>query len=195
MLSRERLILILLTNRLALPKMAPLFILRDIWPSSQEILDTIAENVTPEMFKSQYADAFTGNETWNNISGGDSDVYQWVDDSTYIQQPPFFVGITPEIPDIMPIKGARVLAILRDSITTDHISPAGAIPADGPAGKYLLEKGVQVRDFNSFGSRRGNDRVMTRGTFGNIRLKNQLVPDVEGGYTVLFANRSTNVDF
>ena len=158
--------------------------LRDLWPSSQEILDTIANNVTPEMFKTQYADAFTGNKTWNNISGGDGDVYQWVEDSTYIQEPPFFVGITPEIPDIAPIKGARVLAILRDSITTDHISPAGAIPADGPAGKYLLENGVQVRDFNSFGSRRGNDRVMTRGTFGNIRLQNQLVPGVEGGYTV-----------
>jgi len=158
--------------------------LKDIWPSSQEILDTIAENVTPEMFKTQYADAFSGNKTWNNISGGDSDVYQWVEDSTYIQEPPFFVGITPEIPDIVPIQGARVLAILRDSITTDHISPAGAIPADGPAGKYLVENGVQVRDFNSFGSRRGNDRVMTRGTFGNIRLQNQLVPGVEGGYTV-----------
>ncbi len=157
--------------------------LRDLWPSSQEILDTVAENVTPEMFKSQYADAFSGNETWNRISGGEDDVYQWVDDSTYIQEPPFFKGITPEIPDVAPIKGARVLALLRDSITTDHISPAGAIPADGPAGKYLLDNGVQVRDFNSFGSRRGNDRVMVRGTFGNIRLKNQLVTGVEGGYT------------
>ncbi len=161
---------------------SPVF-LREIWPTSQEILETIAENVTPEMFKTQYANAFSGNETWNRISGGESDVYQWVHDSTYIQEPPFFVGITPEIPEIAPIKQARVLALLRDSITTDHISPAGAIPADGPAGKYLLENGVQDRDFNSFGSRRGNDRVMTRGTFGNIRLKNQLVPGVEGGYT------------
>jgi aconitate hydratase len=157
--------------------------LKDIWPSSQEILDTISENVTPEMFKTQYADAYSGNETWNRISGSESDVYQWVEDSTYIQEPPFFVGITPEIADISSIKGARVLALLRDSITTDHISPAGAIPVDGSAGQYLLENGVQLRDFNSFGSRRGNDRVMTRGTFGNIRLKNQLVPGVEGGYT------------
>jgi aconitate hydratase len=158
--------------------------LKDIWPSSQEILDTIAENVKPEMFKSQYADAYTSNETWNRITGGEGDVYAWAADSTYIQEPPFFVELTPEIPDITPIEGAQVLALLRDSITTDHISPAGAIPANGPAGKYLLENGVQVRDFNSFGSRRGNDRVMTRGTFGNIRLKNQLVPGVEGGYTI-----------
>jgi aconitate hydratase len=158
--------------------------LRDIWPSSQEIIDTVARNVTPEMFETQYADVFSGNETWNNILGSEGDVYQWEDDSTYIQEPPFFVGIMPEIPDVTPIKDARVLALLKDSITTDHISPAGAIPADGPAGQYLLQRGVQVRDFNSFGSRRGNDRVMTRGTFGNIRLKNQLVPGVEGGYTV-----------
>jgi len=158
--------------------------LRDIWPSSQEILDTVAQNVTPEMFQTQYADVFSGNETWNRIQGGEGEVYQWDGDSTYIQEPPFFMGITPEIPDVTPIKGARVLALLKDSITTDHISPAGAIPADGPAGQYLIQRGVQVRDFNSFGSRRGNDRVMTRGTFGNIRLKNQLVPGVEGGYTL-----------
>ncbi len=158
--------------------------LRDIWPSSKEIQDTIANNVTPEMFKSQYANAYSGNEAWNSISGGDEEVFQWVEDLTYIQEPPFFLEIQPEIPDIKPIEGARVLALLRDSITTDHISPAGAIPADGPAGKYLLENGVDVRDFNSFGSRRGNDRVMTRGTFGNIRLKNQLIPGMEGGYTV-----------
>jgi len=160
----------------------PVF-LRDIWPSSREILDTVAHSVNPEMFKSQYADAFSGNETWNRISGGESDVYHWVDGSTYIQEPPFFFGITPEVSDITPIKSARVLVLLKDSITTDHISPAGVIPEDGPAGKYLLENGVDVRDFNSYGSRRGNDRVMTRGTFGNVRLKNQLVPGLEGGYT------------
>ena len=157
--------------------------LKDIWPSSQEILDTIAENITPEMFKRKYADVFSGNETWNRIPGGEGDVYEWDEKSTYIQEPPFFVGITPEVPDVTPIKGARVLALLRDSITTDHISPAGTIPVDSPAGKYLIENGVEPRDFNSYGSRRGNDRVMTRGTFGNIRLKNQLVPGVEGGYT------------
>jgi aconitate hydratase len=158
--------------------------LHDIWPSSKEIQDTIADNVTPEMFKSQYADAYSSNEAWNSISGGDEEVFQWVEDSTYIQEPPFFLEIKPEIPDIKPIEGARVLVLLQDSITTDHISPAGAISTDGPAGKYLLENGVDVRDFNSFGSRRGNDRVMSRGTFGNIRLKNQLIPGVEGGYTV-----------
>ncbi len=158
--------------------------LKDIWPSSQEILDTIAENVTPEMFKRKYADVFSGNEAWNRISGGEGDVYEWDEKSTYIQEPPFFIGITPKVPDVTPVKGARVLALLRDSITTDHISPAGAIPVDSPAGKYLIEHGVEPRDFNSYGSRRGNDRVMTRGTFANIRLKNQLVPGVEGGYTV-----------
>jgi aconitate hydratase len=160
--------------------------LRDIWPSSQEILDTIAKNVSPEMFKTQYANAYTGNHTWNNISGGDDDVYQWKEDSTYIQEPPFFFGLTNESPDINPINDARILALLGDSITTDHISPAGAIPIDEPAGKFLLQSGVEIKDFNSFGSRRGNDKVMTRGTFGNIRLKNQLVPGIEGGYTKHF---------
>ena len=158
--------------------------LKDIWPSTQEILDTIAENVTPEMFKRKYAHVFSGNEAWNRISGGEGDVYEWDEKSTYIQEPPFFIGITPQTPDVTPIQGARVLALLKDSITTDHISPAGAIPVDSPAGKYLIEHGVAPRDFNSYGSRRGNDRVMTRGTFANIRLKNQLVPGVEGGYTV-----------
>ncbi len=158
--------------------------LRDIWPSSTEILETIVENVTPEMFKSQYADVFEGNEIWNQIEGGGGDVYAWDKASTYIQEPPFFVGLTPEIPDIQDIKGARVLALLGESITTDHISPAGAIPPNGAAGKYLVERGVKSRDFNSFGSRRGNDRVMTRGTFGNIRLKNQLVPGTEGSFTL-----------
>ncbi len=164
--------------------------LRDIWPSTQEILNTIAENVTPAMFKAMYANVFEGNEIWNQIQGGVGDVYAWDENSTYIQEPPFFVGLTPEPPDIAEIRGARVLALLGDSITTDHISPAGAIPPDSPAGKYLIERGVQPRDFNSYGSRRGNDRVMTRGTFGNIRLRNQLVPGVEGGYTVYFGSRT-----
>ncbi len=161
----------------------PVF-LRDIWPSSQEILDTIAENVKAEMFKGQYADVFDGSQIWNEIDGGGGDVYLWDENSTYIQEPPFFVDLTPDLPPISAITGARALALLGDSITTDHISPAGAIPPDEPAGKYLIQHGVKSRDFNSFGSRRGNDRVMTRGTFGNIRLKNRLVPGVEGGYTV-----------
>ncbi|MBC8332092.1 MAG: aconitate hydratase AcnA, partial [Anaerolineae bacterium] len=138
--------------------------LSDIWPSTQEILDTIAENVRPEMFKSQYADVFAGNEIWNKVASSDGDVYAWDADSTYIQEPPFFVDLTADVPDITPIAGARVLALLGDSITTDHISPAGSIPSDGPAGKYLVGHGVKPGDFNSFGSRRGNDRVMTRGT-------------------------------
>lgn len=164
------------------PDGTPVF-LRDIWPSSAEILDTIRDNVRPEMFKERYADVFTGNETWNRIQGSEGDLYQWEPESTYIQEPPFFTELTLHVPSVGDIHGARVLALLGDSITTDHISPAGAIPADSPAGQYLVEHGVTLRDFNSYGSRRGNDRVMTRGTFGNIRLKNRLVPGVEGGYT------------
>jgi len=157
--------------------------LRDIWPTTQEIMETIRSSVDAEMFREQYANVFTGNETWNSIPSPDGDLYEWDPDSTYIQEPPFFLDLTLDVPSIEEIRGARVLALLGDSITTDHISPAGAIPVDSPAGRYLIEHGVDVRDFNSFGSRRGNDRVMTRGTFGNIRLKNRLVPGVEGGYT------------
>ncbi|MFN2195466.1 MAG: aconitate hydratase AcnA, partial [Anaerolineales bacterium] len=157
--------------------------LKDIWPTSEEILTTIRENVRPEMFAERYANVFTGNETWNRIQGSAGELYEWEPASTYIQEPPFFTDLTLNLPAIADIHGARVLALLGDSITTDHISPAGAIPTDSPAGKYLIDNGVSVRDFNSFGSRRGNDRVMTRGTFGNIRLKNRLVPGVEGGYT------------
>ncbi len=157
--------------------------LKDIWPSSQEILDTVAENVKAEMFKEKYAHVFAGDDLWNAIKVSEGDLYEWNEASTYIQHPPFFQFLTLDIPRIEDIHGARVMALLEDSITTDHISPAGSIPADGPAGKYLMAHDVQPRDFNSFGSRRGNDRVMTRGTFANIRLKNQLVPGVEGGYT------------
>jgi aconitate hydratase len=135
------------------------------------------------MFVQRYQNVFTGNQTWNDIPGTESQIYDWDSDSTYIQEPPFFTELTPELPEITNISGARVMALLGDSITTDHISPAGAIPMDSPAGNYLQSNGVAPKDFNSFGSRRGNDRVMTRGTFANIRLKNQLVPGVEGGYT------------
>ncbi len=158
--------------------------LREIWPTSQEIKQAIAQAVQPEMFRKKYANVFTGNETWNAIQAGESALYHWDPESTYIQEPPFFVDLTPEVPSVEDIHGARVLALLGDTITTDHISPAGAIPVDSPAGKYLTDHGVSLRDFNSYGSRRGNDRVLTRGTFGNIRLKNNLVPGVEGGYTV-----------
>jgi aconitate hydratase len=160
--------------------------LREIWPTTQEIQDVVATAVAPEMFRSKYANVFTGNETWNAIAGGDSELYGWEADSTYIQEPPFFTDMTRDVPSIIPIRSARVLAMLGDSLTTDHISPAGAIPADGPAGKYLLKRDIAIRDFNTFGSRRGNHEVMMRGTFGNIRLKNRLVPGVEGGYTVHF---------
>ena len=158
--------------------------LRDIWPTSQEISESLTKSVQPEMFQRKYADVFSGNETWNAIRAVDSELYAWDAQSTYIQEPPFFESLNRKVPSIQPIQGARVLAVLGDSITTDHISPAGAIQADGPAGKYLIAQGVQPRDFNSYGSRRGNDRVMTRGTFANIRLKNRMLPGVEGGLTL-----------
>jgi aconitate hydratase len=156
--------------------------LKDIWPSTEEIQGRIADSIHPRMFEEKYSNVFTGDKVWNAIEGSEGDIYRWDADSTYIQEPPFFTDLTPEIPPIREIHGARVLAVLDDSITTDHISPAGAIPADTPSGKYLIERGISLRDFNSFGSRRGNDRVMTRGTFANIRLKNQMVPGVEGGF-------------
>ncbi len=157
--------------------------LREIWPTSREIQEVAAQAVAPEMFREKYANVFTGNETWNAIKGGDSEIYGWEADSTYIQEPPFFTDMTRTVPSIEPVRGARVLALLGDSLTTDHISPAGAIPAEGPAGKYLQERGVSVREFNTFGSRRGNHEVMMRGTFANIRLRNRLAPGTEGGWT------------
>src|SRR5690606_8654230 len=138
----------------------------------------------PEMFRQKYANVFSGHETWNAIEAGGGDLYEWNRESSYIQEPPFFVYLSPEILPVTDITGAHALAVLGSSCTTDHVSPAGAIPVNSPAGQYLISKGVSVRDFNSYGSRRGNDRVMTRGTFANIRLKNRMVPGVEGGYTV-----------
>jgi aconitate hydratase len=160
----------------------PVF-LRDIWPSQAQITEVIEQSVDSAIFRERYADVFSGNETWNAIPVTGGSLYDWNPDSTYIQEPPFFINLGPDIPSVGEIHGARLLALLGDSITTDHISPAGAIPASEPAGQYLQEHNVQTADFNSFGSRRGNDRVMTRGTFGNIRLKNLLVPGVEGGFT------------
>lgn len=157
--------------------------LREIWPSSQEIRDAVAASVLPEMFRQKYADVFSSNETWNNIPVAEGELYAWDESSTYIQEPPFFAGLGLGLAGISEIRGARALAFLGDSITTDHISPAGNIAADSPAGKFLVANGVQPRDFNSYGSRRGNDRVMTRGTFANIRLKNKLTPGIEGGVT------------
>ncbi len=160
--------------------------LKDIWPTQEEIRVMIERSLSAEMFKRRYADVFTGNQTWNEIPVSGGDIYEWSDESTYIKEPPFFTTLIPEVPPLRDIESARVLVLLGQSVTTDHISPAGAIPASGPAGRYLIERGVQPKDFNSFGSRRGNDRVMTRGTFGNIRIKNLLLPGVEGGETLHF---------
>ena len=157
--------------------------LQDIWPTQAEIDEAIAKTVGPEMFRTQYGNTYTANETWNAIQGGGDALYAWSEDSTYIQCPPFFEDLTLEVQPIQPISGMRCLVKVGDSVTTDHISPAGNIPADGPGGKYLIEKGVDPANFNSFGSRRGNDRVMTRGTFANIRLRNQMAPGTEGCWT------------
>ncbi len=157
--------------------------LKDIWPTSKEVMDAIDEVITPEMFKEEYDGIETSNETWNKIKIPEGAIYEWDAESTYVQEPPFFTDLTPEVPAIQSIENARVLVKVGDSTTTDHISPAGAIPPDGPAGRYLIEKGVRPLDFNSFGSRRGNHEVMMRGTFGNIRIKNQLAPGTEGGVT------------
>ena len=163
--------------------------LHDLWPSQEEIQSVIERSVSAEMFERRYQNVYVGNQTWNEIPIAGGELYEWSEDSTYIQEPPFFLDLTPELPPLEDIQGARVLVWLGDSVTTDHISPAGAIPARGPAGKYLIERGVKPRDFNSFGSRRGNDRVMTRGTFGNIRIRNLLLEGVEGGDTMHFPDQ------
>jgi aconitate hydratase len=157
--------------------------LKEIWPSHAEINAAIAASVDAEMFKNQYSHAFDANETWNLIPVSESDLYAWDQNSTYIQEPPFLVDVTRDVAPLKPVTSARVLMLLGDSVTTDHISPAGEIAKDSPAGKYLLEHGVEHRDFNSYGSRRGNDRVMLRGTFANIRIRNQMAPGTEGGWT------------
>ncbi|MEO2028413.1 MAG: aconitate hydratase AcnA [Fuerstiella sp.] len=158
--------------------------LRDLWPTQKEIADTIASSMTPEMFTEQYASAADGPEEWQAIQSSDADLYAWNADSTYVQEPPFFIDMPVEPAPIAAIEGARCLVSVGDSTTTDHISPAGAIKPDSPAGLYLQEQGVDVKDFNSYGSRRGNDRVMTRGTFANIRLKNMLAPGTEGSVSI-----------
>jgi aconitate hydratase len=157
--------------------------LQDIWPSPQEVRDTVRENLGAEMFAAQYASVFEGDESWRKLDIPKGELYAWDEKSTYVRNPPYFVGMTRDKQPLQDIVGARVLAKLGDSVTTDHISPAGDIPEDGPAGKYLEEHGVPPSEFNSFGSRRGNHEVMIRGTFANIRLKNQLAPGTEGGVT------------
>ncbi len=156
--------------------------LRDLWPTQREVDQAMQRFVNPEMFRKTYAEVWDGNAVWNAVPVSGGEIYEWRADSTYIQEPPFFTD--PSLKPGSALKGARVLAMLGDSITTDHISPAGSIPADSPAGRYLVEHGVGKNDFNSYGSRRGNDRVMVRGTFANIRLKNQLAPGTEGGVTI-----------
>ena len=157
--------------------------LRDIWPTQNEVHDAMTASLSPEMFKKQYANVANANEDWNKIPVKGGELFNFDEKSTYIQEPPFFTDLSPEPKPIQAIHGARVLVMVGDSVTTDHISPAGAIKKDSPAGKYLMENGVGPLDFNSYGARRGNDRVMTRGTFANIRLKNQLAPGTEGGVT------------
>ena len=156
--------------------------LKDIWPSNSDI-QVALQSVTGEMFRTQYASVFDGDEEWRALPAPSSKTYTWKKDSTYIQHPPFFEGLSKQIPDIKPISNARILALLGDSITTDHISPAGSIKSDSPAGHYLQGHGVEPIDFNSYGSRRGNHEVMMRGTFANIRIRNEMVPGVEGGFT------------
>ena len=157
--------------------------LKDIWPSRKEINDAIASSINSKMFQGNYANVFKGDKRWSSIKIPAANQYTWDDKSTYIANPPYFVGMSKQPKDFAQIEGARVLAYVGDSITTDHISPAGAIKKDSPAGKYLIERGVQPKDFNSYGARRGNHEVMMRGTFANIRLRNKLVPGVEGGVT------------
>lgn len=160
--------------------------LKDIWPTQEEISQVIRTTLNTMMFEGQYSEIFEGTHLWEELSVPQGELYEWDPESTYIQEPPFFKGFSLKPPEMGDIKNARVLVFLGDSITTDHISPAGEIPSDGPAGKYLISWGVNQKDFNSFGSRRGNHEVMMRGTFGNIRLRNRLVPDKEGGWTLYF---------
>jgi aconitate hydratase len=157
--------------------------LRDLWPSLKEVRDLMQSALQPEVFRRLYKDFASQNPKWNEISSSTGNVYEWDRQSTYIQEPPFFEKFSMQAGSIQPITGARALGIFGDSVTTDHISPAGSFKKTTPAGKYLIENGVTAEDFNSYGSRRGNDRVMTRGTFANVRIKNLMAPGTEGGVT------------
>jgi aconitate hydratase len=162
--------------------------LRDLWPTLNQIRDTLQSALAPETFRRFYRDFADQNPKWNDIPSSTGDVYQWDEKSDYIHEPPFFQNFSMEPGHIEEIRSARALGIFGDSVTTDHISPAGAIKETSPAGKYLMARGIQPRDFNSYGSRRGNDLVMTRGTFANVRIKNLMVPGTEGGVTNYFSN-------
>ncbi|MEM9967107.1 MAG: aconitate hydratase AcnA [Pseudomonadota bacterium] len=167
--------------------------LKDIWPSAQEIAELVERTVTREAFQTKYADVFKGDEKWRNVKTTDQKTYDWPPASTYVQNPPYFQGMSPEPGVITNIQGARVLALLGDMITTDHISPAGSFKENTPAGKYLMERQVPLREFNSYGSRRGNHEIMMRGTFANIRIKNEMLDGVEGGYTKGPDGRQTSI--
>jgi aconitate hydratase len=160
----------------------PVF-LRDIWPSNREIAEVVGGTLSRSMFQRRYGDVFKGPKEWQAIAVDGGETYRWNDGSTYVKNPPYFEGITMAVGELADICGARILALLGDSITTDHISPAGAIRKASPAGEYLLERQIPQRDFNSYGARRGNHEVMMRGTFANIRIRNEMVPGIEGGVT------------
>ncbi|MGH8826052.1 MAG: aconitase family protein, partial [Jiangellaceae bacterium] len=168
------------------PEGKPVY-LRDLWPTPAEIEEVVESAIASEMFTRDYADVFAGDEQWQSLPTPEGDMFEWDAESTYVRKPPYFDGMGAEPEPVSDISGARVLAKLGGSVTTDHISPAGAIKADSPAGRYLAEHGVTRRDFNSYGSRRGNHEVMIRGTFANIRLRNQIAPGTEGGFTRNFA--------
>jgi len=163
--------------------------LKDIWPTSHEVQDFIQKYVTRELYETKYADVFKGDENWQAVNVPAGQTYAWDDKSTYVQNPPYFVGMGKTGTGISDIKGARVLGLFGDKITTDHISPAGSIKVDSPAGKYLVGHKVKPSDFNQYGTRRGNHEVMMRGTFANIRIKNQMVPGVEGGVTIHYPSK------
>jgi aconitate hydratase len=169
--------------------------LTDIWPSEAEVNDVVANAIGEDMFNKSYQDVFAGDAQWQALSIPTGNTFEWDSESTYVRKPPYFEGMGMEPAPVEDISGARVLAKLGDSVTTDHISPAGAIKADTPAGKYLTEHGVERRDFNSYGSRRGNHEIMIRGTFANIRLRNQIAPGTEGGYTRDFTQADGPVSF
>jgi aconitate hydratase len=168
--------------------------LKDIWPTTAEINDVVKQTVTPELFRKEYGNVFNDNARWNQIKTSNEPLYSWDENSTYIQNPPFFEGLKPDPEEVKPLSGLRIVCKFGDSVTTDHISPAGSIGKNTPAGKYLLENGVSTRDFNSYGSRRGNHEVMMRGTFANIRIRNQIAPGTEGGYTTYWpTNEVTSI--
>jgi aconitate hydratase len=173
---------------------APVY-LKDIWPGEREVQEAMLRSVQSDMFKEKYAHVFDGDERWRALPTPEGDRFDWDQSSTYIRKPPFFDGLTLEPKPLTDVRGARVLALLGDSVTTDHISPAGSIPPDSPAGKYLIQHGVSPKDFNSYGARRGNHEVMMRGTFANIRLRNQVAPGTEGGWTTLLPDGEVTTIF